>query len=134
LLESFLNTLVEELVLDSPPQQEERGTFLLQLNAQTAITLQELDPGISFVSQIGACPAERREELFMLLMKANLLGQGTGGAVIALDKEGNFLTLSRVLPYDMNYKTFRDALEDFANFLEYWKEELVRHTATTGLF
>ena len=57
-------------------------------------------------------------------MKANFLGQGTGGAVIGMDPEENLLTLSLLLPYDMNYKMFREALEDFANFLDYWKTEL----------
>jgi hypothetical protein len=27
----------------------------------------------------------------------------------------------------MNYKMFRDALEDFANYIDYWKAELFRH-------
>ena len=27
----------------------------------------------------------------------------------------------------MNYKMFKDALEDFANYLDYWREELIRH-------
>ena len=66
----------------------------------------------------------------MYLMKANLLGQGTGGATLAMDENENFLTLSLVLPYDMNYKTFKDALEDFANYLDFWKAELIRHQKT----
>jgi hypothetical protein len=27
----------------------------------------------------------------------------------------------------MSYKTFKDALEDFANHLDYWREELLLH-------
>ena len=27
----------------------------------------------------------------------------------------------------MNYKIFKDALEDFANYIDYWKAELIRH-------
>ena len=66
-------------------------------------------------------------------MKANFLGQGTGDATIGLDENENFLTLSLVLPYDMNYKMFKDALEDFVNYLDYWKEELIRHKKAAEL-
>lgn len=127
LLESYLKTLAEELEMDAVPEREAGNVFRLDLNPLTQIVLQELDPGFSLWGKIGPCPTVKKEELFMLLMKANFLGQGTGGASIGLDENGNLLTLSSVFPYDMSYKTFRDALEDFANFADYWREELIRH-------
>jgi hypothetical protein len=127
MLEQFLGTLAEELVLDGVPKKEPGNLFQLELNPETQLVLQELDPGISLWGKIGPCPEVKKEELFMQLSKANFLGQGTGGACIGLEESGNFLTLSLVLPYDMNYKMFRDALEDFTNYLDYWKEELIRH-------
>jgi hypothetical protein len=127
LLEQLLKTLVEELELEEIPKKEEGNVYLLPLNPQLSVTLQQLDPGLSFWARIGPCPIVKREELFILLMKANFLGQGTGGASIGLDENENFLTLSSVLPYDMNYKMFKDALEDFTNYLDYWREELIRH-------
>lgn len=126
-LGELIKTLAEELELDEIPKKEAEDLYHLSLNSELPITLQQLDPGVSFLGKIGACPAVKREELFILLMKANFLGQGTGGAVIALDANENFLTLSSVIPYDMNYKIFKDALEDFANYLDYWKEELIRY-------
>jgi hypothetical protein len=36
------------------------------------------------------------------------------------------LTLSHVIPYDMNYKSFKELIEDFANYLDYWRGELKR--------
>ncbi|MBS0605020.1 MAG: type III secretion system chaperone [Verrucomicrobia bacterium] len=127
MLEPFINTIVADLELGPPPQKEEGNVYKLNLNPQISIVIKELDPGVSFWGRIGPCPTIKKEELFILLMKANFLGQGTGGAAIALDENENFLTLSSVLPYDMNYKMFKDALEDFANFLDYWREELIRH-------
>jgi hypothetical protein len=127
LLEQFLSTLVQDLELGETPKKEEGNVFQLALNPVIVVNLQELDPGISFWSRIGVCPIAKREDLFILLMKANFLGQGTGGSTIALDENENFLTLSSILPYDMNYKMFKDALEDFANYLDYWREELIRH-------
>ena len=123
----LLSKLTEELELEEPPKKGKDDMFHLVLNPKVSIFIKELDPGIAFWGQIGPCPTVKREELFSLLMKANFLGQGTGGSVIALDENENFLTLSSVLPYDMNYKIFKGALEDFTNYLEYWREELVRH-------
>ena len=126
-LEELLKTLAEELELEEIPKKDAENLYHLSLNPELSVTLQQLDPGVSFLGNIGACPAVKREELFILLMKANFLGQGTGSAVIGLDGNENFLTLSSVIPYDMNYKMFKDALEDFTNYLDYWKEELVRY-------
>lgn len=127
MLEQMLQTLSEELELGEVPQKEEGNVYHFSLNPQTSIRIQQLDPGISFLSRIGPYPTVKREELFILLMKANFLGQGTGGSTIALDENENFLTLSLILPYDMNYKMFKDTLEDFTNYLDYWREELIRH-------
>ena len=127
MLEQLMGTLAEELAMEEVPQKQQGNVFQLDLNPETQVVLQELDPGISLWGRIGPCPEAKREDLFMLLMKANFLGQGTGGACIGLEENGNFLTLSLVLPYDMSYKMFREALEDFANYLEYWREELIRH-------
>jgi hypothetical protein len=126
-LEQLIKTLAEELEFEEIPKREEGNLYNVPLNPQLTIKIQQLDPGISFWARIGQCPLAKREELFIYLMKANFLGQGTGGSVIALDEGENFLTLSLVLPYDMNYKMFKDALEDFANYLDYWREELIRH-------
>ena len=134
MLESFLQTVVEELDLGEVPKKEESGFYSFKLNAQTSIAMQKRDPGFFFRSNIGLCPTNRREDLFILLMKANFLCQGTGKAVIGMDENEKFLTLSLVLPYDMNYKSFKEALEDFANYLDYWKAELVRHASEEHIF
>ncbi len=122
-----MKTFAEEMEFEQLPQKEEGNVYHVSLNPQLTIRMQQLDPGLSFWARIGPCPTVKREELFMYLMKANFLGQGTGGSSLALDENENFLTLSLVLPYDMNYKMFKDAVEDFANYLDYWREELTRH-------
>ena len=127
MIESLLKTLCAELEIDSLPIKEEDGSYPFALSPEITIQIKELDPGLSFFSKIAPCPQLKKEELFMYLMKANLLGQGTGGSTLAMDENENFLTLSLVLPYDMNYKMFKDALEDFANYLDFWRNELIRH-------
>ena len=113
-----------ELNLEAPPKDKNEVFF--SLNPGLTITLRELDPGFYFFSPLVTVPSKRRAEIFQLAMQANLLGQGTGGAVLGMDEGEKFLTLTLTLAYDMNYKEFRDALSDFANYVDYWKEELKR--------
>lgn len=126
-LEQWLTQLVQDLEFPPLSPKDKEGRYQISLTPQLTIFVKELNPGIFFEAVIGALPKEKREELFIFLMKANLLGQGTGGAVLSLDAEEKFLTLSLSLPYDMNYKSFKENLEEFANFMDYWKEELLRH-------
>ncbi len=127
MLEQHLKRLFEDLELSATPMKGEGDVYTVSLNDALKVEIKELDPGLSFYTVLGTIPDAKKEELFIYLMKANFLGQGTGGGTIALDEEEKFLTLSLVLPYDMNYKTFKEALEDFVNYAEYWKQELLRH-------
>jgi hypothetical protein len=77
-------------------------------------------------AKITLCPNTKKEDLFIYLMRANLLGQGAGGARIGLDPDEKFLTLSSGLPYEMNYQTFKETIEDFANYLIYWRDEVAK--------
>jgi hypothetical protein len=134
MLETFLKRLVEELGLEPPPPRDKEPVSHLSLSPEITISIRALDPGFLLFSKIGPCPEERREELFILLMKANFLGQGTGGSTIALDDE-NFLTLSLPAAYDMSYNAFKDKVEDFANYIVYWREALISHqNVKQGLF
>jgi Tir chaperone protein (CesT) family len=130
LLDQWMQKIAQDLEIEEIPQKQEGDVYLLAINPQMTIRVGKLDPGVSFWAPISPCPTTKREELFILLMKANFLGQGTGGSTIGLDENENFLTLSSILPYDMSYKTFKDALEDFTNHLDYWREELLLHKKT----
>lgn len=130
MLEKLLQNLVNDLELQEQPLRNEVGTYSLKLTSQMQIDLKELDPGCFFYTQIYPMFQVKQEELLIYLMKANLLGQGTGEGVIALDEQEKFLTLSLTLPYDMNYTSFKHALEDFVNYADYWKEELERFKKT----
>jgi hypothetical protein len=59
-------------------------------------------------------------------MRANLLGQGTGKCRIGLEPQEKLLTLSLGLPYEMKYPTFREKVEDFINYVIYWREEIAQ--------
>ncbi len=124
MLERLLEQLTDEMGLPTPPENEAKMRTLPI--GGLAISIRQLETGVYFFAKISAPPATKKEELLTELMKANFLGQGTGGACIGLSEDESSLTLSHALPYEMNYKTFKEALEDFANFLDYWKKETAK--------
>ena len=121
MLRETLEQLCKELAITTPSLNEKK-IYPFRLTSEVEVALKDLDPGVAMQAQICPCPNLRREELFIYLMRANLLGQGTGGSRIGIDSEEKFLTLSLGLPYEMNYKIFKDALEDFVNYLIYWRD------------
>ncbi len=123
----YLKELCQDLEIDPTLEKTEKGFFILPLTPALKIKIMPLDPGASFTSPISPCPKMKREELFIHLMKGNLFAQGTLGSKIGLDESENLLTLSLDLPYDMNYRAFREALEDFANIVDYWRDEINQH-------
>jgi len=128
MLERYLKELSEDLSLPTLYNRDTENLYHIHLNPSSEILAKELENGGAFFfSKIAPCPSgppTKREDLFIHLMKANLLGQGTGGSTIGLSSDENYLTLSLALPYDMTYKGFRDSLEDFANYTDYWKTEI----------
>ena len=127
-VERLIETLVDELKLNEIPQKDKKGCFELKIHAFTPISIKELEPGVFFSAKIMELPKEgNKEALYIYLMKANLLGQGTGGGAIGIDASEKYLTLSQTLPFEVNYEVFHDTLEDFLNFIDYWKEEVPKY-------
>jgi hypothetical protein len=101
------------------------------MNRDIQVQLRDLEPGVSMQADICPCPKTKQEDLFIFLMRANLLGQGTGGSRIGLDNQEKSLTLSFGLPYEMNYQSFKENFEDFVNYLIYWREEVAKFEKET---
>lgn len=125
MLRNYLETFCKELEIDIPPKSKESMSYQLKLANET-ITIKDLDPGIAMHAEICEAPKNKKEELFIFLMRANLLGQGTGSNRIGLDQNEKFLTLSLGLPYEINYQTFKETVEDFVNYVIYWREEVAK--------
>jgi hypothetical protein len=124
MLEKYLRQLVTDFKLDPVAPLDENKMFSVKVS-NFQVFLKYLDPGIYFYAKITQfLPQHKKEDMLGLLMKANFLGQGTGGSTIGITEDESFLTLSLCLPYDMNYKEFKEALEDFVNFLDYWEVKL----------
>lgn len=126
MLREHLELLCEELEIESVPKLNEQKFYPFRLGKEVQVLLRDLEPGVAMHANICPCPEKKREDLFIYLMRANLLGQGTGGSRIGLDTDEKFLTLSRGLPYEMNYQVFKENVEDFVNYLIYWREEMAK--------
>jgi hypothetical protein len=115
----------------STPLWDRQKTGDLAINPSIVLTIRDLPPGFCFFSPLCECQTRRREDLLIRLMQANFLGQGTGGARIGLDVNEKLLTLSAGFPYEMNYAHFRENVEDFVNYVVYWREEIAKFDQET---
>ncbi|MBP7074872.1 MAG: type III secretion system chaperone [Rhabdochlamydiaceae bacterium] len=125
MLETYIPQLFKEFGLQQRPFEKD-GSVLVEITSYL-IEMVKLDPGVRFSAKIAPVPTKEKEEFLLKLMQANFLGQGTGGATLGLKEDESFLTLSLSLPYEMNYMAFKDAVEEFVNYLEYWRAETARH-------
>jgi hypothetical protein len=125
MLRDFVDQLCKELSV-RPPKWNEKKVCAFRLTKEIEVMLRDLDPGVGMQGKICPVPKKKKEEIFIYLMRANVLGQGTGGSSIGIDADEKFLTLSLGLPYELNYKMFKESVEDFVNYLIYWRDEVAR--------
>lgn len=110
---------------DSNYTEKETDLFyLFNFSEEIQVEIKKIDLDLFFYSKITPCPQKEKGELFSLLMRANLIGNGTGKCSIGLDKDEKFLTLVSSFPYEDNYELFKESLEDFLNYLIYWENEI----------
>jgi hypothetical protein len=129
ILKEMLEQLAGELKIETPKINKQKK-FTLKINSQLILSLTELAPGFAIYCPICPLPKDQREDLLIHLMQANFLGQGTGGARIGLDADEKLLTLSHGFPYEMNYRPFKERVEDFANFAAYWRDVVEKYAAS----
>lgn len=129
MLNDYMKRWVAELELP-PSLAESRGSvFQIPMDEETIVEVKELAPGLSFYCKVSPCPEKGREQFYMHMLYGNLLGQGTDGAALGLTEEGNYLTLSYVMGYPVEYAEFKDIVEDFFNAVDFWREEARLHKA-----
>lgn len=100
------------------------GVYLIPLqNAQIEI-LSQLNSGFSIFCEFAKCPEGKEETVYFQSLVANLLGQETNGSTIGLNERGNVLTISQIVDYNMEYKDFKEFLEDFVNMVGFWQDKI----------
>lgn len=132
MLQDFVDLLCKELAIATPKLNEEKMYFFKI--AGESLSLKDLHPGIALQASICPIPQQKKEELFSYLMRANLLGQGTADHRIGIDADEKFLTLSLGLPYELNYQSFKETIEDFVNYLLYWREQVTKFENTESVY
>jgi len=124
MLKDLIDQLCDDVKIAKVEDNKEK-IYEVWINEDVKITFfDKEEKKIYFWSSLFTLPKENREDLFIYLMKANFLGQGTGGATIGATADDKFLTLSYIMPYEINYQEFRDKVEDFVNYLVYLREEI----------
>ena len=118
-----MQKLVNEMEIEDSLASDVPGVYQFPVDEETTILITEIPRGFEFTCNVSACPEKKLEEFFTSALFANLFSQGTEGCVLGLDAEGEMVTLSRTVDYEVDYQEFRDMLEDFVNTVGQWKEE-----------
>ena len=71
-------------------------------------------------AQVGKIDDHHREAIYPRLLKANLFWQGTGGATLGVDDNGEVLMAYQIVISNMDFQKFQDLLEGFVNTAELW--------------
>lgn len=128
MLEKYIPLLIKELELgDTNLASGVPGVYALPLEEGLAINISEIGQGVQFTSNIAPFPKANQEMFATRAMFGNLFGQGTHDAVLGLTADGNTLTLTRAIEYNIDYKEFRENLEDFITVVDLWREEALTH-------
>jgi hypothetical protein len=127
-LEKLLPELLKDLNLKADALKiEAEGRVLLPLEDGVAVSISESPAGITFKASLAAYPRERLEQFFMHALDANLFGMGTDGAILGISPDDKSFSLSRHLHHPLDYKLFRETLDNFINAVDFWREEIFNH-------
>ena len=127
MLQTWLKQLEKELELEIPFIANDKGEYTLSLGEALTIYMTDIPQGFRLHSVVTPLPKNRKEDFLSFALQGNLFGQGTHGAVLGIDTDGNMLTLSHELDYNPGYKEFRDTLEDFINTADFWRNEATKY-------
>lgn len=130
-LKLFCDQLSKDLQLEEGTLKEESpGLFILPIEEDVFIKMEALSQGLSLFCLLAECPKENPELFLTEIMNANLFGHITRNCVLGLTEDGNRLTLSRNIDYNIDYKVFSELLQDFYNVALFWREQANNHLKT----
>ncbi len=123
MLERHLQQLASEMEVQSTFGTATQGVYALPLDEKLVINIIESPPGFSFQCNVAPCPDQGEEGFYTEMLAGNLFGKGTLGSVLGLSDDGKTITLTMEVESNVDYKEFRDRLEDFINTVEFWRSE-----------
>ena len=126
MLSRFLEQLSKDLSLEQPLAPNAEGFYSLLLASDLQISFVEKeDSSITLCASLAPLPEKNSEEFLLRAMSANLLGRETGRGVLGLDQEGKQILLVRALSGQESYREFHECVEEFANYADAWRQEVV---------
>jgi hypothetical protein len=127
MLETYVNQLIIDLAIEEDISTDIEECYRIQLDEKIEVTVKALQPGCFFSAAIAPLPEGHGEDLLTHMMSGNLLGMGTGETVLGLNEQGKIATLSQSVTYETTYQEFRDYLEDFVNYVDFWQTEISKY-------
>ncbi len=123
-IQAYTEKVIELLGIEQSFHPDENKIYSIDFGDGLVVQYSDLHPGVNFMSIIGPLPEPNREVIVCSLMHLNLFGNGTGGAVFGYDEEIKSLTFTHGIPYRLQFEEFKNALEDFSNYVEFWRAQL----------
>ena len=121
MLPDWIKEFEKEMEMEGMMIRDEQGIYTLPLEEDLEIKISPLGEGFLLNSDLGPFPKNTTESFYMQALMGNLLGQGTRNAVLGISRNENRLTLSQALEYTVDYKEFKEFIEDFINTVDYWR-------------
>jgi len=129
MLQNFIPRLIHDLELgDVDLSSGVPGIYTFPLEGGHSINMTDIPEGYILKANVALFPKVKEELFATQAMMGNLFGQGTKGAALGLNLDGTILTLTLVVDFPVEYKDFRDSLEDFINVMDFWREEAANPT------
>lgn len=120
-----LETMLDQIEADKGfTYQSEANGWRLSIDKQLSIWLKEQVAGVRLWIPLSKLDEENSLNHLLLVMRANLFGQGTGRGLISLDQSTNEFQYSIDHPWEANYDKCLDLIEEICNFAEYWQQAL----------
>lgn len=127
MLKELIHNLLKEIDLSKKSTKIDENTYQIDLSSDLSITIKKIDPGYYLQTPICEVPDLEAEMLFISLMEANLFGQGTGGGVLGISPDGDSFVFSKKILNDINYQQFKEKIEEFVNYVEFWRMEIANY-------
>jgi hypothetical protein len=126
MLDDIITKLQKELDLAGPLGGANAGSFALMLD-DIKVSIIETNPGFELAAVLGELPRPSPELFMAKMLRGNLFGQATEGAIVGLDETGTRITLRYYYPLSPTYRDLKEKLEDFMNVIDFWQGEVKRH-------
>lgn len=128
MLQEYITKLQKELEFKEPLTGPEEGSYAIGID-DSVMLISEASPGFKISCTLDTLPIQQPEDFMTTMLRGNLFGQATHFAALGLDESGNKVTLQYHFPNKPTYQDFHNAVEDFINVVDYWKNQIKNHPA-----